>query len=198
MATRVYLAGPDVFLPDPSARAAAMKLVCSRHGLEGVFPLDPLADEPGRDAASIARRNEAHIRGCDAILANLSPFRGPSADGGTVYEVGFGRALGLPVFGYATVAADYASRVRAPGSAAAHDADGLAIEDFGLFENLMISCGITESGGFLLAEDVPDGWRDLAVFERCVRGAAASLLSPRDPSRSRTQPAIPLASAPAG
>ena len=160
MALRVYLAGPDVFFPDPLGRFAAMRRVCAQHGRAGVSPLDPLGGEPGSDAASIARRNEAHIRNCDAILANLSPLRGISADPGTVYEVGFGRALGLPVFGYATVAADYASRARAlPGSRAAHDADGLAIEDFGLFENLMISCGITESGGFMLAEDAPGGWQ---------------------------------------
>ncbi len=195
---RVYLAGPDVFLPQPERRAAAMKQVCAQHGLCGISPLDPLPGEPGADAASIARRNEAHIRGCDAILANLSPFRGPGADAGTIYEVGFGRALGLPVFGYATVAMGYADRVRAlPGSGAKHDAGGLAIEDFGLFENLMISCGIAESGGVLLAEDAPGGWQDLSVFERCVSRAAA-LLRRRDPSHSRTAPAIPLEPAPAG
>ena len=94
---RVYLAGPDVFLPLPLLRAAAMKRICDRYGLEGVSPLDPvpgLADDPGGDPSCIARRNEAHIRGSDAILANLTPFRGPGADPGTVYEVGFGRALG--------------------------------------------------------------------------------------------------------
>ena len=188
MAIRVYLAGPDVFLPDPLDRFAAMKRVCAQHGLLGVSPLDPISGEPGSDGASIARRNEAHIRNCDAILANLSPFRGVGAAPGAVYEVGFGRALGLPVFGYATVAADYASRVRAePGSGLAHDAQGLAIEDFGLFENLMIACGIAESGGFLLAEDAPDGWQDLGVFERCARRAAACLLSA---STERVQSAV--------
>ena len=194
---RVYLAGPDVFLPQPERRAAARQQICSRYGLHGVSPLDPHAAAPGMDAASIARRNEAHIRGCDAIVANLSPFRGTGADAGTVYEVGFGRALGLPVFGYATVAADYARRVGAlPGSRAGHDADGLTIEDFGLFENLMISCGIAESGGFLLAEDAPEGWQDLSVFERCVSRAAA-VLHRRDPSHSRTPPAIRLQAVPA-
>ncbi len=45
---RVYLAGPDVFLPDPHARGAALKRICARHGLTGVFPLDALADEPAQ------------------------------------------------------------------------------------------------------------------------------------------------------
>ena len=96
--------------------------------------------------------------------------------------------MGLPVFGWATVAADYASRVRAlPGSGAAHDADGLAIEDFGLFENLMITCGIAESGGCLIAEAAPEGWPDLGVFERCVRAAAASLLGRNESSAALLQ-----------
>jgi len=188
MQHRVYLAGPDVFMPDPVARAAALKAVCTRHGLVAVSSLDALADEPAHwaslsEACRIARRNEAHIRASHAIIANLTPFRGPGADAGTVYEVGFGRALGLPVFGFTTLAQDYATRVRClPGCGAARDADGLEIEDFGLFENLMIACAI-ESGGAIVADAV-DRWSDLTVFERCVAQAAKVLggrTMPREP-----------------
>ncbi len=187
---RVYLAGPDVFLPDPAEWAARKKAVCARHGLDGVTPMDALADEPAAWAAlprwrQLALRNEAHIRGCVAVIANLTPFRGPSADVGTVYEVGFARALGLAVFGYATVATPFLDRTLAicgPGATA--DADGawwdghgLLVEQFGLFDNLMIEAGLIGSGGALLVEDVPpgQGWRDLAVFERCVAAVAAAL-----------------------
>ena len=184
MNPRVYLAGPDVFLTEPLQRAAAMKEICARHGLVGVSPLDLLPGEtaaPGPlDPYVIARRNEAHIRSADAILANLTPFRGPGADAGTVYEIGFGRAIGRPVFGYATTAADYATRVRGGTGDTARDADGLEIEDFGLFENLMISCGIVESGGFVLAQDAADVWGDLSVFEACVVRAATVLCGGRD------------------
>ncbi|MBN8896959.1 MAG: nucleoside 2-deoxyribosyltransferase, partial [Rhodospirillales bacterium] len=109
----------------------------------------------------------------------------PSADAGTVYEVGFARALGLPVFGYACVGADLLARTRAAfGPSVAADAaedwwdgDGLLVENFGLSENLMIAGGILASGGLLLAEDAPgsDRWRDLTVFERCVAAVAARL-----------------------
>ena len=177
----VYLAGPDVFLPDPAQRFAAMRTICAANGLTAVTPLDALdgeAPEPGLPGPhAISRRNEAHIAGCDAIIANLTPFRGPGADPGTVYEVGFARALDRVVFGYANVAGDYADRVRAlPGSSRQRDAAGLEIEDFGLFENLMIACGIEASGGFLLAEHAADPWGDLSVFERCVIRAAPLLL----------------------
>lgn len=183
---RVYLAGPDVFLPEPEAWAAEKAAICSRHGLSGVSPLDPLREEPADWAAHpewrrIALRNEAHLRSCAAVIANLTPFRGPSADPGTVYEVGFARGLGLPVFGYACADAGFLARTRAtvqtvagPGSSW-RDADGLLIEHFGLFDNLMIEGGIATGGGLLLAEDAPDRWRDLGLFERCVEVAASRL-----------------------
>ena len=188
---RIYLAGPDVFLPDAAARAAALKGVCARHGLVGVFPLDPLAEaEPAGWAAlpewqRIALRNEAHIRTAAALIANLTPFRGPSADVGTVFEIGFARALGLPVFGWTATRADFAARTRSfLGDAARHgrdgawrDGEGLAVEAFGCAENLMIDGAIVASGGALEAAELPPDrrWTDLATFERCVARAAAQL-----------------------
>ena len=181
--TLVYLAGPDVFLPDAPDWLARKKAICAGHGLTGVSPLDPLAEEPAAwaevpDWRRIALRNEAHIRGCVAVIANLTPFRGPSADAGTVYEVGFARGLGLRVFGYATVTAGFLDRTLAafPGSRdgdAWRDQDGLLVEQFGLFDNLMIEGALAETGG-LVREDA-DRWRDLSVFERCVVAAAEIL-----------------------
>lgn len=185
MRPKVYLAGPDVFLPDPLARAAAQKRICARVGLVGVSPLDPLPDEPEAWAVlpephRIARRNEAHIRGAQAILANITPFRGPSADAGTLYEIGFGRALGLMVFGYSNAADDYAARVRqAAGPGADRDADGLEIEDFGLAENLMVVCGIEQSGG-AVTQVHGDLWAGMAAFKQCAARAASALLAVQD------------------
>jgi nucleoside 2-deoxyribosyltransferase len=184
---RVYLAGPDVFLPDGAAWLERKKAICAGYGLTGVSPLDPVAGaSPDRDSLPewrrIANGNEAHIRSCAAILANLTPFRGPSADAGTIYEVGFARGLGLRIFAYATVTAPFLDRTLAafPGARSTPDggwwdADGMQIEQFGLFDNLMIEGGIVASGGSLIAED-RDRWRDLSVFERCVETAAGVLL----------------------
>jgi len=191
MSSRVYLAGPDVFLPEPIVWLERKKAICAGFGLTGVSPLDALADEPKAwaslpDWRRIALRNEAHIRGCDALIANLTPFRGPSADVGTVYEVGFARALGLRLFGYATVATEFLDRTIAHldgGAARAADgswwdADGMQIEQFGLFDNLMIEGGIHGSGGLLLRADPDRRWHDLGVFEQCVQAAAELLAEP--------------------
>lgn len=182
--THVYLAGPDVFLPAPEAWMERKKAVCAAYGLVGVSPLDALADEPPDWAElpawqRIAFRNEAHIRRCVAVIANLTPFRGPSADVGTVYEVGFARGIGLRVFAYATVAAPFLDRTLAmPGCREADgawwDSDGMQIEQFGLYDNLMIEGGIVGSGGCFVRQD-EDRWNDLSVFEGCVARAAGVL-----------------------
>ena len=187
MNPRVYLAGPDVFFPEPELWADKKKEICDRHGLAGVSPLDDLPDEPAEWAdfpfwRRIAMRNEAHIRSCQALIANLTPFRGPSADVGTVYEVGFARALGLKLFGYATTTKLFLPRtLEALGDTAEarpddsyRDGDGLMVEQFGLFDNLMIEGGIASAGGVLITGDA-DQWGDLALFERCVQAAAEQL-----------------------
>jgi nucleoside 2-deoxyribosyltransferase len=184
---RIYLAGPDVFLPDAAAMAAAKKAICTRHGMTGVFPLDPV-DSAEADAVAdrflqIYFKNEAHIRSCDALIANLTPFRGPSADAGTVYELGFMRALGRPVLGYANTDQTFLDRTlaflggtaqeRAPGDWV--DAEGMHLESFGRTDNLMIDGGILASGGLLATRAVPEAerWSDLGAFEECVAALAA-------------------------
>lgn len=165
---RIYLAGPEVFLPDAIAVGAAKKALCARHGHVGVFPLDPPTPGPTGppDWRRIHAANELLIRGCDALVANLTPFRGPGADAGTVFELGFMRGLGRPVHGYSNVAS--ALRERTPGrweDGAWRDEDGLEIEDFALADNLMIEGAIAAGGGVMLREDAGgDRWRDLRPF----------------------------------
>jgi nucleoside 2-deoxyribosyltransferase len=182
---RVYLAGPDVFLPQAEAWAEERKKICARHGLIGVSPFDP-ATGAARWAAMpgwqrIFLGNEAHIRGADAVIANLTPFRGPSADPGTVYEIGLMRGLGRPVFGYATTTQGFVARshaawgpVRRDAAGIWRDRDGLSVEDFSLFDNLMIVGGLTLP---LVAEELPEDrrWTDSSIFERCVVVAAQML-----------------------
>ena len=82
---RVYLAGPEVFLADRDTISAEKKAICAQHGMIGVFPTDPAPATPQADTdwMRIYLGNEAHIHGCDALIANLTPFRGASADPGT-------------------------------------------------------------------------------------------------------------------
>src|SRR5262249_16965234 len=114
---------------------------------------------------------------------NLTPFRGPSADAGTVWELGFARGLGLALFGYSSVARDFAARSRA---FLRGQPDGLAVESFGLFDNLMLGHAIERSGGGFVAKSARRArrYRDLAAFEECLAAARACYGSRRKTSVS--------------
>ena len=177
---RVYLAGPEVFLADRDAIAAEKKVICAQHGMIGVFPTDPAPATPqaATDWMRIYLGNEAHIHGCDALIANLTPFRGASADLGTAYELGFMRALGRPVLGYSNAPGNFTMRslaqlqgkVHRRANGAWEDADGMEVEDFGLTDNLMLDGGIAAAGGVFVLNPVAEAarWRDLHGFARCA------------------------------
>src|SRR5690349_15232674 len=112
---KVYLAGPDVFLPDAERVGKLKREICERHGLEGLFPFEGELPETGDEHLSrrIFRANTALMDGADAIIANLTPFRGPSADAGTVYELGYMLGKGDRLcLGYSNVAGSYLDKVR--------------------------------------------------------------------------------------
>jgi len=52
---------------------------------------------------AIYRGNVAHMDRSDAIVANMTPFRGVSMDAGTAFEMGYMAAKGKPVLGYTHV-----------------------------------------------------------------------------------------------
>jgi len=191
---KVYLAGPEVFLRNAIEAGAAKVALCARYGLEGKYPLDAQLDlgdlALAERAYAIARANEGLIGECDAVIANLTPFRGPGMDTGTAYEVGFMRGKGKPVFGYSNHHLSFFDRMRKfdpkplkhrPGSEptmAFEDSDRMGVEQFGLNENLMIVSAIHESGGAMVIGRTKrrDRYTDLAAFEECVKQAARLLI----------------------
>ena len=138
------------------------------------------ADGTGRRGlgASTCRRLVASRRvHKGAAIANLTPFRGVSADAGTAYEVGFMRALGKPVLAYSNTTRTlharslvYRAGLRLPFD---FDAPGVAIEDFDLAENLMIEIAVQASGSHLVLTEVAPGaeMTDLRGFEHCIAEA---------------------------
>jgi nucleoside 2-deoxyribosyltransferase len=181
MGMKVYLAGPDVFLPDALEVGRQKTEICRRHGLIGLYPLDNVVDRAAADASlRIFKANEAMMDRADAIIANLTPFRGPGADAGTVYELGYMAAREKICLGYSNDAAIYADRVRRTTKVTAQaghliDTDGLTVEDFGHTDNLMMIHALDLYGAQLVLprEKLVDIWHDLAAFEVCVAMAAA-------------------------
>lgn len=146
---RVYLAGPDVFDADAAERGAILKRLAKAYGFEGLWPLDNEITETEsryRAAIVIETGNIRLLDSAAAIIANISPFRGPNMDPGTAFEIGYGRAKGLPVFAWSSDRRTLKERTewwrrlskRAP-DAERYDSQRRRIEDFGLVENLMIA-----------------------------------------------------------
>jgi nucleoside 2-deoxyribosyltransferase len=189
---KIYLAGPDVFLPDAVEIGRRKIELCRLHGLTGLYPLDNSIDAAAEDASlRIFRGNETMMIAADAIIANLTPFRGPGADAGTVYELGYMAGRGKLCLGYSNDPSSYADRVRQFTRVASRvgrlvDATGLTVEDFGLNDNLMMMHALDLHGCALVTprQAPADVWHDLTAFETCVRMAAERLAAMR-PQASR-------------
>src|ERR1700693_5055681 len=71
---RIYLAGPEVFLPDARAIGTEKCRLAAEAGFEGAFPLDAQLDlarlPPAEQARRISQANEGLMRSCDALIAN--------------------------------------------------------------------------------------------------------------------------------
>jgi nucleoside 2-deoxyribosyltransferase len=186
---RVYLAGPEVFLPD-AIEAGKRKSETVRNlsksddwmwpsiSFEALYPLDVETEGFAHDRETGLRIFSANvdlIDEADAVVANMVRFRGPSMDVGTAFEIGYAVGKGKPVFGYYDTLpfygaveqpGSYASRVRRffdLGETATADPDGLSIERFGMSENLMLS-GALEATGYPLEASMEDAIRNAARY----------------------------------
>ena len=174
----IYLAGPEVFLPDPVAEGANKRAVIDRFNREVLhdknfrftshYPLDAKIEgytNNPRTAMQIYHACIEMMDKSDLIIANITHFRGPSADVGVAFEMGYMHAQQKPVFIYynrqETYCTDhhitndethpdaqtiYCDKVRAfakgyfidRSPTEGRDNDNFLIEDFGLTDNLML------------------------------------------------------------
>ncbi|MFB0934992.1 MAG: nucleoside 2-deoxyribosyltransferase [Propionivibrio sp.] len=172
----VYLAGPDVFLPEAGQHAQGQKALCRRHGFEPLHPFDQgTLSSPG-----IFRTNIGMIRDAQAVLANLNPFRGPEVDSGTAFEIGFAAALGKTVIGYVSRPDNVMQRVERLHGEIRYDAqadlwrdrDGNLVEDFGHAVNLMLA----ESCASIVVGNLEDALVRLGECRAAAGNGALELL----------------------
>ena len=190
-APRVYLAGPMVFEPDPSAVFARMKAICASCGVTGVTPLDNQVGLetllPGKPLLQrIVRADIALMDTLEAGVFCLDGFRrGPEMDAGTAFEIGYMKALGKPIAGWTCDPRPYPDKVAgffrdvfreslvrtranpAGGtSGALRDPDGILVHSDGCVQNAMVHVGIELAGGDVVAD--PD-------WEVAFHGAITSI-----------------------
>lgn len=169
----VYLAGPDVFYPDALKIGAEKKAKLAAVGLHGHFPFDnEIPKEAFQNLAlaanTIANANEQMMLDCCAegrigvILANMTPYHGPSTDVGTGFEIGFMSALAATrnnviIIGYTTDQRPFEERViddyygghqhTSERDGMLFGTDGNMIEAFRQADNLMLTNAIAKTGG---------------------------------------------------
>jgi nucleoside 2-deoxyribosyltransferase len=147
----LYLAGPDQHLEQASSLSSEARLLCEAAGFSVLTPEpEGLTEQDPSEAMAreIYALRVARMRQADAAIANLTPFRGPHCDPSTAFEAGFFSGLGKPVFAYMNVPtegeAELCARVDAhigtkpDPRGIIRDAEGAAVEDFGLPEGLML------------------------------------------------------------
>jgi nucleoside 2-deoxyribosyltransferase len=187
----IYLAGPEVFLPDAVAAGQEKKDIIARLSsemswpfrLEGLYPLDNAIDNfgPNRETGiRIYHANMGQIVQAHAVLANMVRFRSPSMDVGTAFEMGAARGMNKPVFAYYEAAPFYGmpeepglyvervARFYGLSEVPEQDPDGLSVENFGMSDNLMMMGAIDEAGHGIETD-----------FERAVTNIAEYFLAQR-------------------
>ncbi len=173
----LYLAGPDRDYPEAEALIARKRALCASLDLSARLAGDEVrlsANAGELQAREIYAGALANLRACDAVVANLTPWRGPACDPATAFEVGFASALGKPVLAYLNVEdeedADYRSRVEAwlgampDGSGVWRDANGCAVEDLDLPETPLLWAEARR----LFVIVTPDPLGDLTGLELCL------------------------------
>ena len=167
---KIYCAGQDIFLPDALAKSREQKHICQWYGFEALHPMDnnlDKGDQSYRVAVGIWQRDVTQIGASDVVAANCNPFRGALVDDGVAYELGAANMIGVASYGYVSKLMPYTDRVRMfyqcikiAGTDIWVDKDGyLLMDDFETTVNLMLQCGMTESGGRLVEGN----------FEACIR-----------------------------
>ena len=185
----VYLAGPEVFLPDAPSVMARKAALCAEFGFDALVPGDndpalPAAPADGLGASmAIYLANLELMSAADIGIFNLTPFRGVSADVGTAFELGLMTGLGKRVYGYTNLAGDYADRILSRPEPARggvlRDDDGWLVEAFGRADNLMLDCALEASGSQILrhAAPAPLRARDITGLAACLAQARADLFA---------------------
>jgi nucleoside 2-deoxyribosyltransferase len=181
MTIKIYVAGPEVFLPDARAVLARKAGMVRQAGFLPLCPGDleipphPVKKEFGK---AISAADETMMVEADAIIANLTPFRGITADTGTAYELGFMCALGKIVLAYTNVPGDHYDRIVAHyggniiigADGHRRGPDGLSAEDFDMVDNLMLQGGVERRGGVVVVGHAPPDnlIGDVTAFAECL------------------------------
>ena len=150
----IYLAGPDVFRKNALSRLDSLKRMSGYYGHTGMMPFDNKVEVSPSDSktdigSKIFFANVGLMDKADVIIANLEPYRGPGVDDGTAFEIGYGYAKGLRIYGYTQLMDKELKDITTMMFDLNKQKRYTELEDFGNTCNLMLSDSIKSSGGLI-------------------------------------------------
>ncbi len=173
----VFLAGPDAYAPGAAQLLEQKRKVLETAGLALLTASAPRPSAP--EGAEITARSAyaevlTDLRRSDALIANLTPWRGVGCHPAAAFLAGFAAALGKPVFAYMNIEdegdAEILGRVERlygadlGGDGAWRDEEGSLIEDLGLPETVMLWAEARRF--YVIVTDAPQS--DASGFQLCV------------------------------
>ncbi len=153
---KIYLAGFDVFYPNAIEVLSEKKRLCEAYGFTGLAPLDNEVDfsQPKAKIRQVIYEGNVELmKEADILCVNLNAFRHGEPDAGTVFEIGYGAALGKEVYVYVDSTETMLEKTRKNDARCIckdgvwFDGNGLIIEDFDGMFNLMITESTTIING---------------------------------------------------
>lgn len=100
----LYIAGPECFYENGNEQLNAMRRLAESKGCAVSLPNDrPLQLDHAdlrKNADTIFQNCADSMNASTAILCDLEFYRGPEADGGSIYEIGMAYARGIRCYGY--------------------------------------------------------------------------------------------------
>lgn len=150
MPVKIYFAGPNVFHPLVKEMEKKVEQLAEELQFTALIPGDSGIDWSNPNKKELAQQifdiNVEHLNNCDAVIANVTPFRGACVDDGTAWEIGYAFARKIPIVTYGTGPKTTGEIIEAVSGIdpafeePRRDSNGFLIEEFGLQNNLMISC----------------------------------------------------------
>lgn len=177
---KIYLAGPEVFLPNAAEVLKEKKQLVQKMGFLALTPFDAEVDlqiKGIEKANSIFLENQKLIDDCDMVVVNCNAFRGACMDDGSAWEIGYAFALHKKIYGFIDQKKDLVTRSLERIKTTKHssgyfiDEQGYLLnEDFGNSINLMMQSSIEKSGGSLVQGD----------FQTCLEKVRSDVLASKD------------------
>lgn len=148
MTLRIALMDLDGWRADGFARAQRKVALCAQRGVIGLHPLLADLEIDGHDrpleliGRALMEAQRDMLRTSAAVIAEITPFRGPSLAPSIAWALGFAAARGLPVHAFGAAPVDFAART--VQFQAQMGVDDWQIERFpGAVEDIILASGLS-------------------------------------------------------